>query len=244
MSGFLYLPGQYPGTATNDTANAGNVGESAAAFASAGAATNTFTNGANCVVTWTGHPYKINPSGIIACGAYNVTNSGGAVPTGLTAGTNYYFVPIDANTGHLATSVANALAGTFVTTSSSGTGTNTGHSEAIITTGNPFDIGGIALTAGNWQVQMLAETDPAGSTTQSVANFWAHTVSATAPASANRLVYAWAPYAILAGVPMIAPAGPGIFSFATTTNLFFSINSTFALSTNNAYGLLTCLRVR
>lgn len=53
------------------------------------------------------------------------SNSGGALPTGLSALTNYYVIVIDANTIALATSLANAVAGTPIVLSSNGTGTQT-----------------------------------------------------------------------------------------------------------------------
>ena len=49
----------------------------------------------------------------------------GALPTGLTANTLYYVVRIDANTFNLATSRANAYAGTKITTSGTQSGTHT-----------------------------------------------------------------------------------------------------------------------
>lgn len=49
----------------------------------------------------------------------------GALPTGLTANTIYYVVYIDANTFNLATTLANALAGTKIATSGSQSGTHT-----------------------------------------------------------------------------------------------------------------------
>ncbi len=49
----------------------------------------------------------------------------GALPTGLTAGTTYYWIRTGATTGNLATSKANALAGTTITTSGSQSGTHT-----------------------------------------------------------------------------------------------------------------------
>jgi hypothetical protein len=54
-----------------------------------------------------------------------VSNSGGALPTGLSAGTDYFVVPVTADTFKLATSLADALAGTTLSISSDGTGTNT-----------------------------------------------------------------------------------------------------------------------
>lgn len=49
----------------------------------------------------------------------------GALPTGLTANTLYYVVYVDANTFNLATSRANAVAGTKITTSGSQSGVHT-----------------------------------------------------------------------------------------------------------------------
>jgi len=48
----------------------------------------------------------------------------GALPTGLTANTNYYVIYIDENTFNLATTLANALAGTKINTSDSQSGTH------------------------------------------------------------------------------------------------------------------------
>lgn len=49
----------------------------------------------------------------------------GALPTGLAANTNYWVIRVDANTFRLATSLANALAGTAINTSGSQSGTHT-----------------------------------------------------------------------------------------------------------------------
>jgi len=49
----------------------------------------------------------------------------GALPTGLAAETNYWVIRVDANTFRLATSLANAFAGTAITTTGSQSGTHT-----------------------------------------------------------------------------------------------------------------------
>ena len=49
----------------------------------------------------------------------------GTLPTGIVAGTTYYWIRVSATTGQLASSKANALAGTAITTSSSQSGTHT-----------------------------------------------------------------------------------------------------------------------
>jgi len=49
----------------------------------------------------------------------------GALPTGLSVNTNYYVIYINANTFNLATSLANAIAGTTINTSGTQSGTHT-----------------------------------------------------------------------------------------------------------------------
>ena len=81
-------------------------------------ATVTMTIASPAVVTWTGHG--------LSEGAPVVFTTSGALPTGITAGTTYYVGRSPgANTFNIATSVANAAAGTFVNTSGSQSGTHT-----------------------------------------------------------------------------------------------------------------------
>ena len=83
-------------------------------------------------------------------GPFTVANAGGALPTGLAAATNYWLIVLDANTYKYASSLANALAGTFVVISTNGTGVQT-QSDVPGTTVRPFDpftVTGDA--AGNW----------------------------------------------------------------------------------------------
>lgn len=61
--------------------------------------------------------------GLVTGEAVTVSNSGGGVPTGLSTSTTYYVIYVDANDFQLATTLANALAGTNLTISSNGTGT-------------------------------------------------------------------------------------------------------------------------
>ncbi len=57
--------------------------------------------------------------------AVQLTNSGGALPAGLSAGVTYYWHRLSATTGNLATSLANIDAATYVAASGTGTGTHT-----------------------------------------------------------------------------------------------------------------------
>lgn len=54
-----------------------------------------------------------------------VSNSGGALPAGLSGATDYFVIVIDANTFKLASSLVNANAGTAIDLTTAGTGTQT-----------------------------------------------------------------------------------------------------------------------
>jgi hypothetical protein len=91
-----------------------------AADVGATTATVTITIATPGVVTWTGHT--------LSTGTPVVFTTTGALPTGITSGTTYYAVVVDANTFQLASSVANAIAATptVITTSGTQSGTHTG----------------------------------------------------------------------------------------------------------------------
>lgn len=93
------------------------------------ATTETMTNGAfgagtlgsgaaGEVVTLNGHGF------VTGQGPFVLSNSGGALPTGLSASQLYYVIVLSANTFQLATSREAAMAGSFVPFSTNGTGTN------------------------------------------------------------------------------------------------------------------------
>ena len=58
-------------------------------------------------------------------GPIRVANSGGGLPTGLAASTDYWVIVASSSTFKLATSLANALAGTAINLTTDGTGTQT-----------------------------------------------------------------------------------------------------------------------
>jgi hypothetical protein len=77
----------------------------------------TFTNGTD-LCNLNGHLLSTGD-----CVEY--TNTGGALPPELTANTNYFVIYNDANSFKLATTLANAIAGTAINLSGDGTGTHT-----------------------------------------------------------------------------------------------------------------------
>lgn len=88
------------------------------AAANPSAATFTALASTDVITTASAHGFL---TGMLA----QVSNSGGALPTGLSAATNYYVIYVSDTTFKLATSQANALAGTAIDLTTNGTGTQT-----------------------------------------------------------------------------------------------------------------------
>lgn len=84
-------------------------------WVSKGTATMTIAN--PCVVTLSSHA--------LITGDHVKFTTTGALPTGLTASTTYYAIYVDANTFKLATTRANAVAGTAIETTGTQSGTHT-----------------------------------------------------------------------------------------------------------------------
>jgi hypothetical protein len=63
------------------------------------------------------------PSNILTGTRIQVSNSGGALPTGLAAVTNYYYIRVTDSTFKLATTYANAVLGTAIDITANGSGT-------------------------------------------------------------------------------------------------------------------------
>lgn len=87
-----------------------------------------FWLGLDLVVTFTNATDTVNATAhgmVTGEGPVEITNSGGAVPTGLAVATKYWWISTGTNTGQFATSRVNAIAGTPVTFSDDGTGTTT-----------------------------------------------------------------------------------------------------------------------
>lgn len=128
--------------------------------------------------------------------------------------------------------------------SPSGCATNS-NTPVSLTSGTTANITSISLTAGDWQVCGLVGSDPAGTTTQSGLIGSITTTSATIPTSPNGGAYVSVLYATTAaGVFVTAPVGCMRQLLSSTTTIYLVINSTFAVSTNAAYGFIWARRVR
>lgn len=77
----------------------------------------TISNATPAVITWTAH-------NLITGDKLQFTTTG-SLPTGISANTSYWATVVDANTFKISTSVPNVRSGTFVNTSSAGSGVHT-----------------------------------------------------------------------------------------------------------------------
>lgn len=84
----------------------------------------TFTAAASDICTKVAH-------GMLTGLKVQVSNSGGALPGGLAAATDYYVIKLSADTFSLASSLVNAVAGTAINITDAGTGTQTVTPTAI-----------------------------------------------------------------------------------------------------------------
>lgn len=144
----------FTGTAAADQTAAGRIGEYQevnCGIPAASGASVAFTNASPTVGTWTAHPFaqtNVGFSNAYAC-PFTITAN---APTGLSTATNYWAVPIDANTFRVATSAANAAAGTFANTSATSATANLTNSIALSTTAGLAPVM-LKLTAGDWDCQ-------------------------------------------------------------------------------------------
>lgn len=205
----------------------------------AGTATVTITIAAPGVFTDTAHGFT---------GACPVvfTNSGGGLPTGITSGTTYWVTPssITTNTYSVATTVANALAGTSVTTTGTSTGTQTRTGGSPLTSTTAANVTGLSLSQGEWDCRgkVARVLGASTSVTKTVGSISATSATATAQGGNSNTTLSTAANVMGAGGTdsTIALDREGLTS---TTNVFLVAQDTFSVSTNVAFGNLTCRRV-
>lgn len=245
----LYLAGNGTGAARLKggagavAAPSGYVGEmfGGAVKGTAATATVTITSANPGVITWTSHGFS---SSVYQPVVFTTT---GGLPTNITSGTVYYATPIDANTFHISTTIANAVAGTWIDcTAGAQSGTQTGTAGCAMASTTAINVTGMSLPAGDWDLYAQV-TWNAGSTTT-------YTIAKTSISQTTATLF-----------------GPGLFSggceddylattqtatnglptrtlpmctinVSTATTIFLVVNATFATSTLGAYGYLVARR--
>lgn len=232
------------GTNTNDNAAAADIGEYAQSGpTSATLATGvTISNASPGIISWTAH-------GMLAGTAVNFTTTG-TLPTGFTTGTNYYVcagATLVANSFALASSAANALAGTCINTSSAGSGSHTAISKTLLTSGAYSNTAAISLTAGDWDVGITTQFDGGASTVVNYLFTSVSTTSATSDLTNGRT--SGQPYP--AGFTPFGTAFPLTLtlsrvrlSLSGTTNVYAMGTSNHTTSTLSAYSTISARRVR
>ena len=155
-----------------------------------------------------------------------VENSGGALPTGLSASTQYYWISISSTTGNLASSKALAIAGTAVAFSSDGTGTHTIKRRSIETfTAATSDLITIAtkikdLLTGDGVEVSTTGTLPTG-LSASTTYYYIRVTDTTGKLATTRL------NALASTAIDIAGVGSGTHSIERTVEPRYSCNGTF-----------------
>lgn len=236
--------GQLPGTATNDNASAGNIGEYAAAACPVNTttATVTITIAVPGVISWASHPY-LNANGRAdACPVIFTTS--GALPTGIVSGTVYWTIPSSIVAGvsfRIASSLANALAGTAITTSGTQSGTQTGTAGTPLTNNTVANITGVSLTAGDWDVWVNGYASPSASLSTSF-----YSTIATSASSLDQSPGKFGVFSDSAGTTTLLSvvAGPYRIRLASTTTEFFNAYALFGGGSASAWGIVQARRVR
>lgn len=243
------LVGQLPGTATNDNASAGNVGEYVSCVTPANdvaAATITVTIATPAVVTWPSNPYIGSFTTGTNWAAPVVFTTTGALPTGLVAGTVYYVVgsTVSGNNFSLATTVANAFAGTYIATTGSQSGVQTGTPGVPFTSGVAINFCALNLTAGDWDVTSngLFSTTSTTSLNQVLSSI--SLVSNTLDRTADRFSENNIPATVIGTTYQNSSVNPVRFSIASTTTLFGVSRGQFSVSTLVGWGALRARRTR
>lgn len=113
-----------------------------------------------------------------------------------------------------------------------------------LTTGNPFDVTSISLTAGDWDAWGLVSFSPNGATTITAVAGWISATSAAVPTAPNAGAYNLLAAAFINGTQTHLPVGMRRFSLAATTTIYLSGLSNFGVSTQAIYGYIGARRVR
>lgn len=239
--------GQIPGTTTNDNAAAGNIGEYIAAISPNTSATITMTIATPCVVTWPSIPYSgASTTGTNWTAPIKFTTTG-ALATGVVAGTQYWIIgnTIVGNTFQIATSVANALAGTAIATSGSQSGTHTGQSAIVLSTNAAANVAAITLTAGDWDVTGIISFVPANTTSVTVVLGSFSQSSGGLDVTPGRITDPPMGTVVYSGATAIhSPMPTCRLSLAAPTTLYLVAFATFTVAANVGYGMIRARRMR
>lgn len=219
-------------------AAAGDVGEYFECNNPGTSATVTISNASPAVVTDASHNMSIGQ-------IINFTTTG-ALPTGLSVGTNYYVSAHNYSSGsyEVTAGINDALDGTnSINTSSAGSGVHTRANTGLMTTVVNLDIAGLKLTAGDWDFGGAIRYAFAGTTTVNNLQGWISNANATTPSFVGDI-------GIMGfnGIVPVNASGIWIpnrrFTVNATTKFYLTARSNFGTSTENATGKIWARRRR
>ncbi len=230
-------PGQVPGSATNDTANAGNVGEILNALTPGTTATVTISIASPAVISWSGNTLTVG-------GAVQFSTNG-ALPTGISAATTYYVIAAGFSAG-VSFEISATPGGTAIITTGTQSGTQTANTAIPLTNNGNVNIAAVNLTAGTWDVDGWA-TLTGGATT-----VWAYFFSNITPTSGTINLSGTNDFSSTvpaAGFQSVtgswtATTGPVRYNVATSQIVYLMCIVGFSTSTASCAGQLRATRVR
>jgi hypothetical protein len=237
-------PGQLPGATTNDNASVGNIGEIRECNARNASSAATITIASPGVVTWTAHGLSTDGLSPI-----NFTTSG-ALPTGLTVGTIYWTVPgtIATDTFQLATSIANAIAGTAINTSGTQSGSHVAISVFSLATATATNYCALSLPAGDWDVTGTLGLALGSTTNVTYIVGGVSLGSATLDQTPGRaMILTYGSGTVPGGAAsqqFVLPINRVKVPAASTSTVFGIAQVAYTVSTTNVYGSLRARRAR
>lgn len=169
----------------------------------------------------------------------------GALPAGITAGTVYWTVVLNVNNFVIATSIANAISGTFVVTSGTQSGVHTATSGMPLTSNTSLSITALSLGVGDWDISGSVAFTANALTTATIYTGSIGTTDNSVGTSPNSGAFAQFGISVgAAGQEPTFPVGLTRINLASTTTVYLVANSTFATSTMTAYGFIGARRAR
>ena len=216
----------------------------------------TVSSVANVVGTWTAATPTLGLFTATAhgfTGACPVQISGGSQSTGVSTSTTYWVIPasISTNTFALASSPANALAGTALAiTGSAGSGQTVTAGQPL-TTNTAANVTGVTVGPGEWDCRaQVGRNIQSGTTNYTMYSATLSTTGtagaptvATVASGASAVVTTAAGALTNAAIASLGNVvGPWRLSTTSAVNVYLSADDLFSAGTNAAFGNLTCRR--
>lgn len=224
--------GQIVGTATNDNATAGNVGEYIESLC--------FASGGATVTISIASPAVITDSAALSIGCTVTFTTSGALPTGITVGTNYYIIPAGFNSG-VSYEIATTPFGAAINTSGSQSGIQSRSAVANIATDTLTTVAAIQLTAGDWQCDANSIFATSGITTG--IQSWLGTTNNSSTGLLRKTLFTDVA-SLGTGVTATYSNSSERISLSGTTNYYLVEDESFSTGTGSGYGNIGCRRMR